>query len=391
MQPEAPKAFRRMFLEGFRVHLPFAARMILRHVARHRMRAAITIGGVGLSAAILLLAFFSLGATQEVVDHQFRLADRQDVRIAFHEARGKDALFDLRRLPGVRAAEPELEVPVRFVHGHRSRRAGISGLEERATLHALLDRDLAHVALPREGLLLSRKLAEILGVRPGDDVEVFVLNGKKPVFSVPVESVVDEYLGMFAYADLTRLSRWIGEEYAMTGARLAVADARAIGEALKEVPAVASVNFKARAVASFQQSLEQSQHIFGTVLVLFAGAITFGVVYNTARISLAERARELGTLSVLGFTDAEVRRVIEGESYLLAALALPPGLGAGAFFSWLLTRAFDTELFRFPFVLHRASILHTVAIVLFFTLLANLLVRRRLRRLDMVEILKARE
>jgi putative ABC transport system permease protein len=164
-----------------------------------------------------------------------------------------------------------------------------------------------------------------------------------------------------------------------------------IGEALKEVPAIASVNFKARAMASFQASLEQSQQIFGTVLVLFAGAITFGVVYNTARISLAERARELGTLSVLGFTDTEVRRVIEGESYLLAATALPPGLGLGAFFSWLLTRAFDTELFRFPFVLHRSSILQTIVIVLFFTLLANLLVRRRLRRLDMVEILKARE
>jgi putative ABC transport system permease protein len=211
------------------------------------------------------------------------------------------------------------------------------------------------------------------------------------VLSVPVESVVDEYLGMFAYAELSRLSRWVGEEHALTGARLSVVDPRAIGEALKEIPAVASVDFKARAVASFQESIERSQHIFGTVLVLFAGAITFGVVYNTARIALAERARELGTLSVLGFTDAEVRRVLEGESWLLAALALAPGLGLGALFSWLITRLYDTELFRFPFVLHRASLLKTVAIVLLFTLLANLLVRWRLRRLDMVEILKARE
>lgn len=393
LQPEAPRAFRRMFLERLRVfaRLPFLARMILRHVARHRVRAAITVGGVALSASILLLAFFSLGATQELLDHQFRLADRQDVRLAFHEERGREALLDLRRLPDVRAAEPELEVPVKLVHGHRSRRAGISGLEAGSTLHALLDRDLEHVPLPREGLLLSRKLAQILDVRPGDEVEVRVLNGRKPVLSVPVESVVDEYLGMFAYADLSRLSRWIGEEYALTGARLSVSDPRAVGEALKEIPAVASVNFKARSVASFRDSLARSQHIFGTVLVLFAGAITFGVVYNTARISLAERGRELGTLAVMGFTDAEVRRVVEGESYLLAAVALPPGLGVGAFFSWLLTRLFDTELFRFPFILHRSSIAKTIGIVLLFTLLANLLVRRRLRRLDMVEIVKARE
>ena len=393
MQPEAPKAFRRTFLERLRLFagLPFPVRMVLRHVARHRMRAAITIGGVALSASILLLAFFSLGATQGLIDHQFRLADRQDVRLAFHEERGRGALLDLLRLPGVRTAEPELDVPVRLVHGQRSRRAGISGLEPGSTLHALLDKDLNRIPVPREGLLLSRKLAQLLDVRPGDEVEVRVLNGKKPVLSVPVESVVDEYMGTFAYADLHHLSRWVGEEYAVTGARLSVTDVRAVGEALKEVPAIASVDFKARTVASFRETLARSQHIFGTVLVLFAGAITFGVVYNTARISLAERARELGTLSVLGFTGAEVRRVLEGESWLLAALALLPGLGVGALFSWLITRLYDTEMFRFPFVIHREMIAKTIGIVLLFTLLANLLVRYRLRRLDMVEILKARE
>jgi putative ABC transport system permease protein len=185
----------------------------------------------------------------------------------------------------------------------------------------------------------------------------------------------------------------VGEEYALTGARLRVdpARSRAVGEALKDVPVVAAVNFKARAVISFRETLAQSQRIFGTVLILFAGAITFGVVYNTARISLAERARELTTLSVLGFSAREVRRVLEGESLLLAVLALVPGLAAGAFFSWLLTRLYDTDLFRFPFVLHRVSILKAIGVVLFFTLLSNLLVRRRLRRLDMIEILKARE
>jgi len=386
-------AFHRTLLErsGFFARLPLTGRMIVRHVARQRVRAAITVGGVALSAAILLLAFFSIGATAGLLDHEFRLASRQDVRLAFHEERGKAALFDLRRLPGVRTAEPEFTVPAKLVHGQHSRRAGVSGIEPDATLHALLDRDLNHVPVPREGLLLSRKLAELLDVRVGDDVEVRVLNGRKPVFSVPVENVVDEYIGTFAYADLRRLSRWVGEEYAFTGARLAVTDPHALGEALKEVPAIAAVDFKAHTVASFRETLAESQHIFGTVLVLFAGAITFGVVYNTARISLAERGRELGTLSVLGFTDAEVRRVLEGESYLLTVLALLPGLGVGSLFCWLLTRLYDTELFRFPFIVTGDMIVKTVGIVLLFTLLANLLVRHRLRRLDMVEILKARE
>jgi len=396
MQPEAPKAFRRTLVERWTwlfTRLAFPTRMILRHLARHRVRAVITMGGVALSAAILLLSFFSVDATVELMDHQFRLADRQDVHLAFHEELGRDSLFELRRLPGVRAAEPELSVPVKLVHGHRFRRTGISGLAPGGTLHALLDRDLRPVPLPREGLLLSRKLAELLGVRPGDDVEVHVLVGERPVLRVPVENVVEEYLGTFAYADLGRLSRWVGEEFALTGARLSIDGARAhdVGEALKEVPAVAAVNFKERTVTAFRETLEQSQRIFGTVLILFAGAITFGVVYNTARISLAERARELGTLSVLGFSAPEVRRVLEGETLLLAVAALPPGIGLGALFSWLLTRLYDTDLFRFPFVLTGASLAKTIVVVFVFTLLSNLLVRRRMRRLDIVEILKARE
>jgi putative ABC transport system permease protein len=392
LQPEAPKTFRRTILERV-ARLSFPARMIVRHVSRHRVRAAITVGAVALSAAILLLSFFSMDATEELMEHQFRLADRQDVHLSFHEERGRPALHDLRHLAGVRAAEPELQVPVKLVHGHRFRRTGIAGLASGSTLHALLDRDLRRVELPREGLLLSRKLAQLLDVGTGDEVEVHVLTGRKPVFRAPVENVVDEYLGTFAYAELSRLSRWVGEEYALTGARLQIDAERArdVGEALKEVPAVAAVDFKAKTVAAFRETLEKSQKIFGTVLILFAGAITFGVVYNTARISLAERARELGTLSVLGFSAAEVRRVLEGESLLLAALALPPGVGVGAFFSWLLTRLYDTDLFRFPFVLHGSSVAKCVAIVLLFTVLANLLVRRRLRRLDMIEILKARE
>ncbi|MHC4550321.1 MAG: ABC transporter permease [Planctomycetota bacterium] len=396
LQPEAPPVFGRTLLEraGFLWRrLGFTTRMILRHIARRKVRAAITVGGVGLSASILMLAFYSVDATDELMDFQFRLAERQDIHLVFHEERGRAALHELRRLPGVRQAEPELGVAVRLVHGRRSRRTAITGLDPDHSLLALLNRDLETVPLPRDGLLLSRKLAELLDLEVGDEVEVQVLTGEKRHFRVPVENVTDEYLGVFAYAELGQLSRWIGERSILTGARLAVdaEHATEVGRTLKEVPAVAAVSYKDRTVASFRETLAASQTIMGTVLILFAGIITFGVTYNTARISLAERARELGSMAVLGFTHREVRRVLEGENLILTALALAPGVGLGAFFGFLLSRLYDTDLFRFPFVIRIESVLWTVVIVLGFMLLANLLVRRRVRRLDIVEVLKARE
>jgi putative ABC transport system permease protein len=377
LQPEAPPVFRRTLLERITIvwkSLGFTSRMVVRGIARRKVRAAITVGGVGLSASILMLAFYSVDATEEMMDVQFRLVERQDISLAFHDERGRKALHELRRLPGVRRAEPELGVPVKFVNGRHSRRLGITGLDADNSLLALLNEDLDHVPLPREGLLL-------------------MLTGKKQRFTVTVENVTSEYLGIFAYAELGRLSRWIGEENILSGARLAIDKDRSneIGRILKNMPAVAAVSHKDRTVESFKATLAESQNIMGTVLILFAGIITFGVTYNTARISLAERARELGSMRVLGFTDREVESVLEGENFVLTCLALVPGIALGVLFGYLLSKLYDTDLFRFPFVIEMASVLKTVLTVLIFTLLANLLVRRRVRRLDIVEVLKARE
>ena len=396
LQPESPPVFRRTVLERITfvwTSLGFTSRMVVRGIARRKVRAAITVGGVGLSASILMLAFYSVDAMEEMMDVQFRLVERQDISLAFHDERGRAALHELRRLPGVRRAEPELGVAVKLVNGRHSRRSGITGLDPDHSLVALLNDKLEHVPLPREGLLLSRKLAELLHVDIGDELDVEVLTGRKQRFRVPVENVTNEYLGVFAYAELGRLSRWIGEENILTGARLAIDKDRSaeIGHALKNMPAVAAVSHKDRTVESFKATLAESQAIMGTVLILFAGIITFGVTYNTARISLAERARELASMRVLGFTTREVQGVLEGENLVLTCLALVPGIALGVLFGYLLSKLYDTDLFRFPFVVELASVLKTVLTVLIFTLLANLLVRRRVRRLDIVEVLKARE
>jgi putative ABC transport system permease protein len=367
--------------------------MVLRGIARRKVRSAITVGGVGLSASILMLAFYSLDATEEMMDVQFRLVERQDIYLAFHDERGRKALHELRRVPGVRRAEPELGVAVKLVNGRYSRRSGITGLDPDHTLLALLNDKLEHVPLPAEGLLLSSKLAELLHVGIGDELDVEVLTGRKQRFRVPVENVTNEYLGVFAYAELGRLSRWIDEENILSGARLKIDKDRSvdIGRTLKNMPSVAAVSHKDRTVESFKATLAESQSIMGTILILFAGIITFGVTYNTARISLAERARELGSMRVLGFTNREVQGVLEGENVLLTCIALVPGIALGILFGWLLARLYDTDLFRFPFVIEMASVLKTVLTVLVFTFLANLLVRRRVQKLDIVEVLKARE
>jgi len=367
--------------------------MILRRLARTKARAAITVFGVTLAVSILVLTFFSYDSYTAMIDNQYRLIERHDVQVTFYEARGRGALYEVRGLEGVRRVEAELGVAVRLVNGWRSRRTGIQGLDPDHQLVKLLDADLRPVPLPDEGLLLSRKLAELLGAEVGDEIRAEVLTGEKKVFYVRVANVVDEYLGAFAYANRRALSRWIGEGEVLTSVRLAVDPARAeaLGRALKELPAVASVSFRVDQARILREALAQSQDIMIGVLVIFAGIIVFGVLYNAARISLAERHRELGALRVLGFTHREVAGVLVGENLVLVALALPFGVGLGALFSWSLTQAYQTDLFRFPFVFSLETVYWAVVITLAFAVLANLVVTKPLRRLDLVEVLKARE
>jgi ABC-type lipoprotein release transport system permease subunit len=160
---------------------------------------------------------------------------------------------------------------------------------------------------------------------------------------------------------------------------------------LKDAPAVAGVTVEKAAVESFRETLAESMLLMTTFNILFAGMIAFGVVYNSARISLSERGRELASLRVLGFTRAEVSWILLGEFALLTVAALIPGFFIGYVLSWSMTVGFETELFRIPLAIERGTYGFAAAVVLSAALLTGLVVRRRIDRLDLVAVLKTRE
>jgi putative ABC transport system permease protein len=131
--------------------------------------------------------------------------------------------------------------------------------------------------------------------------------------------------------------------------------------------------------------------IFIFFFAVFASLLGFGVVYSSARIALSERGRELATLRVLGFSKWEISYVLLGQVGLLIILALPLGCLTGRGLAWVMTSAFETELYRVPLVIKGATYGSAMLIVLAGTLLSAALVRRRLDRLDLIAVLKTRE
>ncbi len=395
MQPAPPPVYRKTLLErlGLARYLAQATRMIIRHIMRRPLRAGLTVLGIAMSAAILISSMFMMDSIELIIDVQFNRSHRQDVTVSLVEAKPARIVHELAQLPGVLRVEPVRAVAVHVRNGHVSRRTAVIGLGEDGDLGRLLDRDLQPVSMPNSGLVLSAKLADVLGVGRGDRIQVEAMEGRRPAGEIRVSAIVQEFLGTSAYMDLAALNRFMGDPpmvslaYLQTDSRF---EHRLYSE-LKDTPAVAGVTVEAAAVKSFRETLAENMLLMTTFNVLFAAMIAFGVVYNSARISLSERGRELASLRVLGFTRAEVSRILLGEFALLTVVALAPGFLIGYGLAWSMSLSFETELFRIPLAVSRETFGFSALVVIASATVTGLIVRRRVDRLDLVAVLKTRE
>jgi putative ABC transport system permease protein len=395
MRPESPPRFKqgiaeRMGLSRF-VSLP--TRMILRNLERRPWKAALTVLGMSFAVAILLVGFYFYDAIEYLVRVQFQTAQRDDVTVTLNEPHGEQARYDVEHLTGVLHSEPFRIVPATLRFAHRSRRVGLQGLEVGADLRWVVDRNLEVARPPSEGVLLTKKLAEILDVSPGDVITVEVLEGARPVRQLQVTGIVDELIGLSAYMELEALNRLMREGPTISGAYLSV-DAKALPllyAQLKRTPAVAGVAVREAMLGSFYQTIAESLRISTFALVVFACVIAIGIVYNGARVALSERGHELASLRVLGFTQGEIGMMLLGEQGLLTAFSVPLGFTLGYGICAALTAAMQTDLYRMPLVLNPNTYAIAVLIVTLASSGTGFLIYRRLKHLDLVEVLKTRE
>ena len=396
LRPPAPAEFRPLLVErlGYARLFTPAQRMILRNLERKPVRAAVTVAGIAGSVAILLAGTFWTDAVEYFMDVQFNKVMRSDVNVGFAEPVPHSVRNDLGRLPGVSQVEVTRAIPVRLRAGHRSYRTGITGLADGAMLQRVLDAELREARPLPGGLLLTTRLAERLGVAPGDSVVAELLEGKRVKAEVRVAGTVREMAGMNAYMRLEELNRLAREGGVVSGAGLLVERAQepALLERLKTMPGAAVVIVNRTLLDTFRSTSGRNIIFFTTILTVFAATIAVGVVYNNARIQLAERAWELASLRVLGFTRGEVSLLLLGELALEIAVAIPLGFLAGyGLCALMIALMMHQEVIEFPLVILPATYLYAGAAVAAAGVASALIVRNRIDNLDLVGVLKTRE
>ena len=395
MRPEPPALYRRSAVErlGIGRLLAQPTRMILRNIGKKPARSVLMIAGISLSCAIMIAATFSKDAVDFMVDVQFKRSQKEDLTVTFTDPTSKKAVYELMGLQGVTHAEAFRSVPARLRFGHRSYRTSIQGIDPEGSLSTPLDSSLKPIRLPEDGIVLNDYLGGILGIRPGDMLTVEVLEGNRPVRRVAVVGLVKQYIGLQGYMDIHALNRLMKEGGAISGAYLTV-DPRYRAEVYKtlvEMPRVAGAVVRKDEIRNFYDTQAEALLFFTFIATILGGTIAFGVVYNSARIGLSERSRELASLRVLGYTRAEISYIFLGELGLMTIAAIPLGMIMGREISSYIARAISSELFRVPMVVGDATYSLAAAVVVVSACFSGLIVRHRLDHLDLVAVLKARE
>lgn len=395
MRPPSPPSFRPTLIEriGLAHWTTPAMRMIVRNLERKPLRALFTVLGIAGSVAILISGTFWRDAIDYFMDVQFNRVQPGAIYLGFVEPLDNTVLAEVRRLPGVMYAEVNRVVAVRLRFGHRSYRAPVNGIEPGARLQRAVDSRTGERALPPEGLLMNARLAAKLGARAGDHVWVEVLEGKRATRLVVVSEVFDELVGLSAYMDRAALDRLTGEgeRYSVAALMVDAAERARLLERIKALPKVSAAIVKDSLVETFRNTTARNMLFFTGVLTVFAATIAVGIVYNSARISLAERAWELASLRVLGLTRGEVSALFLGELAVLLLAGIPIGCVLGYGLAALIVALTHGEAFTIPLVILPSTYAYAALIVIAAGIVSALIVRHRIDHLDLVAVLKTRE
>ncbi len=399
MRPQPPRSGKRILLERFPwfwQRLDSSWRMVLRGMARSRLRMAAGLFSAAMGAGLLASGFIFSEIQSYLIDFQFFQIARSDINVTLNHERGGDAWMEIQRLPGVDRAEPVLNVACTIVHGPYQRKTAITGLLPTARMTVPQDAAGSPIVIPEEGLVITARLAEILHVKPADTITLIPIKGQRRPVQAVVVKIAQSYMGLESYAQIEYLSRLVDSELIVTGVQIASDNhpehLTRLYRRLKEMPGVQTVTSRQDMIHNLLDALVNNQYVFIFALILFSGIVFFGSIVNASLVSLAERQREVATFLALGYTTWQIGHMFLRENVLVNSVGTLLGLPFGYLLVRLTALAYSqNDLIRLPVVTAPWVWLATVGLAALFTMLAQSVVQWRIHRMDYLAALKVTE
>ncbi|MDR3598360.1 FtsX-like permease family protein [Clostridium sp.] len=368
-------------------------RIIVRNLFRYKRRALLTSLGIIFSSSILLVALSMNDSVNFMIKQQYGSIQNYDIKVTFSKLVSVDDLNIIKNIQHVTEFEPVLETGIELSNGWKSKEVGFTALIQDPKMYKVEDKSGNAVTLPQNGLLISEKLASTLGIKVNDSVNVkFFFPGKNEKKMV-VKGIVVQYLGASTYTSMNNLNSILSEGMIANSAVLKLENSAFENEVknkLKDIPGVSSVESKADSSNALTKNMEAMKSTIG-MLIMLSAILLIAVLYNIATINIFERQRELATLKVLGFNNKEIKKLIFNENYIISILGIIIGLPFGVCLGGYLISASSTDSYSIPYVVEVKSYVITIILTLTFTVITNLVLMRKIKSIDMLEVLKNKE
>lgn len=400
MRPKPPASGKKLFIERLRLlweNINFSWKIILRNLFRYKKRSAMASTGIIFSTVLLLIALGFKNSMDFVIHEQFQKIQRFDIKITLSRMMNADELNYIRSIDHIKLVEPILETGMELTSGWRKKDIGLIALGGESKLYGVFDSSGKGVKPPQDGILLPGRLMDTLGLRPGDRVYLKSFypgkNEDKDKNAVNIKGSTSQFIGQSAICSTGFLNNLLKEGIVANAAYLELEDPRfekQVMESLKDILAISTIQSKSEVVANTEKTLESMNSIIA-FMMLGAGVLAFAVIYNITNINIFERRREIATLSVLGFTSGELKRLVFNENFFLSIFGALVGIPPGRFLTGLVIATEATDNMYLPMVLNPSSYFIAVLMIIVFTVTANLLLTKKILSINMVESLKSAE
>ena len=403
MLPRAPKAGKRVFLERITPlwsRMKFTHKVTARNLIRYKKRFFMTVIGIAGCTALLLTGFGLRDSIGDIVDKQFGELYKYNLVVSLQDGDSleKDAALAAQ-------VEDTAQIEATLLTAQETGDLTANGKTTSATLvvpregDRLADfvvlrerRSQDPVSFAQDSVLLTEKQASTLGVKAGDTIEVTNADGKTATFTLG--GVIENYVQGTVYMPPALYADAFGEPtYTILLGRTGDAtqeERDALSTALLTSDEVQSVSFTNDIQKTFADMVNNIDYIV-VVLIVSAAALAFVVLYNLTNINITERQKELATIKVLGFYDREVSAYIYRETAILTLIGAAVGLVLGIFLHAFVVRTAEVDMVMFGREIKWLSYVLSAALTLFFSFLVNLVMARKIRKIDMVESMKAGE
>jgi len=397
MRPPAPAQGRRVLLEKIGIiwrRLTVQQMMAVRNMWRNKGRSFFIFLGIMVCFAISSLTWSMNDMIQKMMYDQYEKVEVYDVKISFARAMAqKNVVRELAAFPGVSRVEPMAEIPVTLKNKWLEKDVVILGLPEKSSLYNILDNEYNKVAPPKNGLLLSERLAQLLDAEPGTRLTaetVMKADGKDGVLQVV--GIIPQYSGTNAYMEIGALQDFLQQKGLITSCMLNI-DKDGIASFRQKYlhsDTISSIDEKSQRLNKFREMMGS----YGSMVYSYAMIsiiIGFAIIYSSSVITLSERSRELASMMVLGMTPQEVLSVVTFEQWCLAVPAMLLGMPSARILMAGLSSAMSTDMYTIPERITSMALLLAFFVTALSVWIAQRAAARKIRSLSLVEVLKARE